>query len=238
MPSEIRGIRSRPITQSEQTGTMDRYGVDVITHVEEIPDAKFPQLMRHHGSVHPRFSTMAVSKISWQRGKNGFYRVTYTYEGFLVSLPEPSYTLSISLAEEPIELHPKFAEIAGTPKNPKNGAIFVDPDTGKITKDNTRGVFREFSATIGGKENLKAGVEAYLLPGSTWTEVSYATKRPGDLGSLGEIDSPSGSPPSFGSGRNWLYSGAEYTKRGHIYEVRKTWLLSGRRGWDVDIYGS
>lgn len=237
MPAEVHGIKTRVIPQSEESGTLDRYGVDIVTRVEEVPSEGFPSLLRSKYSVHPRFTNMGVSKINWNSGKSGkFYRVTYTYEGFLNSLPEPVYSLSSSLSEEPIELHPDFQTFAGKPSAPLNGAVFLDPDTQKITTDDARGVFREFMATLTGVQNIKAGVEAYLAPGATWQEIYFSVSRPTDLGSLGEIDSPSGPNPTIGSGRTWLYSGADYTRRGGIYEIRKTWLLSGRAGWDVDIY--
>lgn len=237
MPAEVRGIKTQVIVQAEESGTMDRYGVDILTRVEEVPKSGFPALLRSKYSVHPRFTSMAVSKVNWTTGAAGqFYRVTYTYEGFLVSLPEPVYSLSSSLSEEPIELHPDFETFAGKPSAPLNGAVFVDPDTQQITTDDDRGVFREFFATVGGVANLKAGIESYLSPGATWQEIYFSASRPTDLGSLGEIDAPSGPNPTIGSGRNWLYSGADYTRRGGIYEVRKTWLLSGRNGWDSDIY--
>ena len=238
MPAEVSGIKNQVIVQSEESGTIDRYGVDVLTRVEEVPADRFPAMLRSKYSVHPRFISMGVSKINWSLGKHGrFYRVTYTYEGFLVGLPEPVYSLNLSLSEEPIELHPDFQDFAGKPSAPLNGAVFVDPDTQKITSDDARGVFREFRSTLsGGAKNLKAGIESFLSPGATWEEISFSSTRPSDLGSLGTIDEPSGSNPTFGSGRNWIYSGATYTRRGGIYEIRKTWLLSGRNGWDTDIY--
>ena len=237
MPAEVHGIKTQVILQSEESGTLDRFGVDMLTRIEEVPSDRFPALLRSKYSVHPRFTAMAVSKVTWNSGKHGkFYRVTYVYEGFLNSLPEPVYTLSSSLSEEPIELHPDFATIAGTPASPLNGAVFLDPDTQKITTDNARGVFREFMIMNGASTNLKAGVEAFLSPGATWQEVYFSTSRPTDLGHLGEIGSPSGPNPTFGSGRNWIYSAADYTRRGGIYEIRKTWLLSGRNGWDTDVY--
>jgi len=237
MPAQVRGIKNQVILQAEEDGTVDRFGVDILTRVEEIPASRFPSLLRRKNSAHPRFMNMAVSKVNWKLAKHGqFYRVTYMYEGFIIGLPEPVYTLSAALSEEPIELHPDFQSFAGKPSAPLNGAVFVDPDTQKITTDDSRGVFREFFATISGTANEKAGVESYLSPGATWQETYFSTSRPTDLGSIGEIDSPSGPNPSIGSGRTWLYSGADYTRRGGIYEIRKTWLLSGRAGWDADIY--
>jgi hypothetical protein len=237
MPAEVRGIKTQVILQAEEDGTVDRFGVDILTLVEMVPAESFPTLLRSKYSVHPRFVNMGVSKVNWRLEKHGkFYRVTYIYEGFLLGLPEPVYTLSAALSEEPIELHPDFATFAGTPSAPENGAIFVDPDTNQITTDDARGVFREFFATVGGLPNLKAGIESYLSPGATWQVTYFSTSRPTDLGDLGEIDEPTGSEPSFGSGRDWLYSAADYTRRGGIFEIRKTWLLSGRGGWDSDIY--
>lgn len=236
MPAEVRGIKTQVIVQSEEDGTLDRYGVDVLTRVEEIPADRFPQLLRSKYSVHPRFTSMGVSKITWRKGVAGkFYRVTYVYEGFLNSIPEPVYVLDASLSEEPIELHPDFTSIAGTPESPLNGAVFIDPDTGKITTDNAKGVFREFMATVDGSANLKAGIESYLSANARWSEISFSKTRPSDLGSLGSIDNPSGSNPSFGV-RTWLYDGVSYEQRGAIFQIRKSWLLSGRTGWDEDIY--
>lgn len=237
MPAQVSGVKTSAILQTEESVEMDRFGVDVVTRVEEIPVAQFPALLRSKYSVHPVFTSMGMEKRSASKNRHGkFWRVTYTYVGFLLDLPDPVYTLSSALSEEPIQLHPDFATIAGTPSAPLNGAVFVDPDTEKVTTDNAKGVFREFRATISGAANLKAGVEAFLSPGATWQETSFSATRPADLGSLGQIDSPSGTQPTFGSGRNWIYSAAEYTRRGGIYEIRKTWLLSGRNGWDSDIY--
>jgi hypothetical protein len=236
MPSTVHGIKTQAITQSEERGSMDRYGVDMITRVEKIPKDQFPRLIRPKYSVHPRFTTMAVSRVDWEKGKDGqFYQVTYQYEGFLNDLPEPTYTLNVSTNEEPIQIHPKFQSFAGTPKNPKNGAIFIDPKTGKISTDNSKAVFREFSFQESASQSF-AGVESFLSPGATWQEISFDTKKPSDLGQLGTIDTPDGRAPRFGSGRDWLYNGAEYTRRGHIYEIRKTWLLSAKGGWNEEIY--
>lgn len=232
MPGEVKGIKTQSILQVEEDGAIDRYGVDMITRVEKIPKDGFPALIRSKYSLHPRFTTMAVSRITWARVDAGqFYRVTYLYEGFLGSLPEPEYELDVSTAEEPIATHPDFETFAGTAAAPLNGAVFIDPETGKPTTDNAKGVFREFSMS-----GDKAGVEGYLSPGASWSEISFSSTRPSGMGDIGEIDEPAGSEPSFGSGRNWIYSGANYRRRGNIYEVRKTWLLSGRNGWDADIY--
>ncbi len=206
--------------------------MDMITRVEMVPAALFPSKIRPEGSVHPRFTSMALSKRSFGQSHAGtFYRMTYLYEGFLVSLPNPTYELNGAVSEDPIQLHKDFVTtLAGTPSAPLNGAIFVDPETGQPTTNDTIGVFDRF-----GPGDL-AGVEAYRVPSAVWTEITFSTSRPSDLGDLGKIDSPSGPNPAFGEGRNWMYVGATYRKRGHIYEIRKSWELSGRGGFKPLIY--
>ena len=62
----------------------------------------------------------------------------------------------------------------------------------------------------------------------------------GDI--TGNIPGP-GMPGSLGK-RNWLYTGLNYRQRGDpsgqinqvIYEVSDEWRLSGRNGWDQDVY--
>jgi hypothetical protein len=156
--------------------------------------------------------------------------VTYTFEGFLFEAPQPVYELQSSLSERPIQLHPDFAEIAGTPSAPLNGAIFIDPDTGKQTTDNTKGVWREFK-----HGTSKSGIEAYLVPGAEWREITFSTTRPSALSALGKIDPPSGPNPTLAD-HNWLFWSQTYTRRGHLYQTTKTWKLSGKGGWDPDIY--
>ncbi|MES2995900.1 MAG: hypothetical protein V4733_03730 [Verrucomicrobiota bacterium] len=230
MPEKISGIKSVPIVQREMRLESDRYGVDMLTTAEEVPNDFFPLGLRGKGTGHPDFGFMAVSKYTAERGPGKIWRVTYLYEGYLTSLPEPTYELSGTLSQEPISTHPEFAEFAGTPSAPLNGAVFVDPETGKKTIDDTTGVFREFGIS-GGR---KAGADSYMDPGVLWTKISFTASDP-SLRDLGKIDSPQGSPPSL-SGRNWMFWETSSRQRGHIIELRETWKISGRGGWDEDFY--
>lgn len=233
MPPKVRGIKSDPILQPDESGVVDRYGIHSMTRVEMVPRDDFSRLLRSLYAIHPQFPAMAVSRVSWDKPKQfagQFYRVSYIYEGFIGSLPEPTYELSGTLTEEPIETHPDFATFAGTPSAPLNSAVFLDPETNKPTEDDDTGIFSEFSAS-----SNKAGVSSYVSPGALWTKIYFQITKPSGFGDLGEIDTPDGSPPSA-SGRNWLLWDFSYRRRGHVYEVRKTWKLSGRNGWDEDIY--
>jgi hypothetical protein len=179
---------------------------------------------------------MGLARRSGSRIKPGWWRVTYTFEGFLFEMPEPTYELSGALDQEPIEAHPDFvAEIGGKPSAPLNGAVFIAPETGMPTTDDSVGVFREFAATIGGQPNIKGGLASYLAPGAEWKVTEFSRTRPATLPNLGRIDVPQGPNPNL-PGRNWLMFNQTYSRRGGIYQITSTWKLSGRNGWDANVY--
>jgi len=161
------------------------------------------------------------------------------------NLEKPSYELIIGMEESPISTHPNFLTIAGTPASPANGALFVDPETGSVSTDNAAGVFDRFLPYVGGSLNAKAGIEAYLDPVVTYREsyVSYVLPSASGFGKIvSDVPGP-GFRGSLGR-RNWLYVGYTYRRRGDpggatnrvVYEIAKEWKLSGRNGWDTQIY--
>jgi len=230
MPSSQSGT-SQTIEQLSARFETDRFGVDSIEMTVKIPDSRFPGEMLANFAQHPDFSNMLLQRRSGQRTEPGYWTVSYTFEGFLFEAPDPVYELATSLSQEPIQTHPDFeSTIAGTPAAPLNGAIFVDPDTG-WQSEKTNAIFKEFGAGGGAKQ----GVEAYLVPGAEWRETTFQTSRPSGIRDVGTIDTPNGSPPSV-SGRDWLAWSETYIRRGGIYQVQTVWKLSGRNGWDTDIY--
>nr|BAR33211.1 hypothetical protein [uncultured Mediterranean phage uvMED] len=233
MPSTTNGATS-VVTQISERFETDRFGVDSIEMTVEIPNASFPSQMLVEFAEHPDFSSMLLTRRTGQRGKPGWWTVNYVFEGFLVSLPDPTYELTTSLSQEPIQTHPDFATFAGTPSTnpPINGSVFVDPDTGFGSRK-SNAIWKEFA--FKGTANEKAGIESYLAPGAEWRETKFQTSRPTGIRDVGTIETPAGSPPTL-SGRNWLAWGETYVRRGHIYQVTSTWKLSGRNGWDTDIY--
>lgn len=239
MPSSTNGATS-VVTQISERFETDRFGVDSIEMTVEIPNASFPSQMLIEGAIYPArppatssaYPNMSLTRRTGQRGKPGWWTVNYVFEGFLVSLPDPTYELTTSLSQEPIQTHPDFATFAGTPSNPQNGSIFVDPDTG-FNSNKNNAIWKEFA--FKGTANEKAGIESYLAPGAEWRETKFQTSRPTGIRDVGTIETPAGSPPTL-SGRDWLAWGETYVRRGHIYQVTSTWKLSGRNGWDADIY--
>lgn len=233
MPSTRSGS-NQTTRQLAETFQTDRYGVDTIQLTDKIPDERFPQDVLADFAPHPRFGNMALSKRSGTRQEPGFWTVTYTFEGFLEKIPDPTYELTTSLSTEPIQTHPNFTTtIAGTPNNRQNGAIFVDPDTG-FDSEASNAIWKEFDSS--GTPN-KAGVDSYLSPGAEWKETKFQYTRPSGIRNVGTIDSPSGNAPTV-SGRDWLAWAESYVRRGAVYQVTSVWKLSGRNGWDTDIYDS
>jgi hypothetical protein len=224
------------ITQLGESFSTDRFGVDTIQLIVRIPDNLFPQQVLADYAPHPRFGNMLLSKRDGQRGDPGYWNVTYTFEGFLDEEPEePTYELVGSLSQEPIETHPDFATvIAGTPASPKNGAIFVDPESRKQSEA-TNAVFKEFSNNPDPGKKTKARVDSYLEPSVEWRETKFQRTRPNSVTSLGNIQEPAGSPPTL-SPRDWIVWSYSYVRRGALYQVTTTWRMSGRNGWDPDIY--
>ena len=225
---------NQTIDQLSERFSTDRYGVDTMELVVKIPDSLFPQQILADFSPHPRFSNLLLSKRNGQRSEPGWWTVSYTFEGFINEEPEePTYELVGSLSQEPIQTHPDFATIAGTPASPLNGAIFIDPDTLRKS-ESVNAIFKEFT-NVNGATNPKAGVDSYLEPSVEWRETRFSTSRPTTLTGLGNIQTPNGSPPDL-SPRNWLYWSESYIRRGGVYQITSTWKLSGRNGWDPDIY--
>lgn len=224
--------RDEVVNQISERFETDRYGVDTIELSVEIPDSKYPDQLLKEFAPHPRFSSMELTRRSGQRSKPGWWSVNYTFEGFLLDLPEPTYELTTSLGQEPIQTHPDFVTFAGTPAAPLNGSVFVDPDTGYESKK-TNAIWKEFAYS--GTASTKAGVDSYLAPGAEWRETKFQSTRPTGIRDVGTIEVPSGDNPSV-SGRDWLAWSETYIRRGSIYQVTTVWKLSGRNGWDSDIY--
>jgi len=206
---------------------------------------QYLQTARPLGGTHPYNTRLWMEQQEIVYTDSGAQAVC-SYAGVLFeNLEKPSYELVIGMEESPISTHPKFLTIAGKPSATANGALFIDPETGGVSVDDAAGVFDRFLPYVGGSLNDKAGIESYLDPVVTYREsyVSYAL--PSTL-FFGEIMSDVPGPGFRGplGRRNWLYVGYTYRRRGDpngavtrvVYEIAKEWKLSGRNGWDTDIY--
>lgn len=213
----------------------DIYGLSTCSTVAKCATTS-PTAIPAMFSVHPIYTFLNLERrrVSIE---NGYYVIQGDYAGVDGS-PFAIYELCLGLGEEPIQTHPRFDEIAGSPSAPINGAKFLDFETQRISTDDDRGIFVEFSPYNGGVLNPKGGISSFLdMSQAVWRERYVSRSRPGDIAFVGHISFPSGPVPGLGSGQNWLYAGVTYEQRGLAYTVSREWRASGFRGWDSDIYG-
>ena len=175
---------------------------------------------------------------------------------------EVIYTMKYNTSSEPIDTHPDFEKFAGNGEQPLHGAQFeangvfrkfshklAAEEVGTLSLDggesftypvrNAKG-----EAAVEGDQNWFSGVSSYLETSGVWTK-SFKSSRAPTLAGLGKISTPDGNCPVI-EGRNWLYTGftASFTSpakgdqnRTIKGDITMEWPLSGRRGWDNDIYG-
>ena len=216
------------ITEATQKEVVvDKYGVASATIYYWGP---FDQAVAYVTAkkTHPDYGWLSRTSGNISRTEGTSCDIRIAFEGVPPETDEKSYRTSGSTSSEPIESHPKFVEkIAGTKSSPKNGAEFDD-----------NGKFTGWAAT-----SLKYGTKQYLSAGLNYEEI-HVTGNVGQaykLSDLGDkvVPPTSNVIPQVTQGRDWLLiSGtAEQlgTKGGRITRVYR---LSGKRGWDMDIYST
>lgn len=170
-------------------------------------------------STHPKYGgiTLARIQIGTEKGKSV---ATLSYDGEVDSNPSgPAFEVSTSpaLREVPIETHPKFNKWAGTAKAPKDGVF-------------------EGGRFIGWQPTSKFyGVTSYLSPSVEVSITRYESNEP-DLSDLGTVVKTAQGLPKVGGRRNWMLVGMPYRSSGDGFQVTYVYMLSGRAGWDKEIY--
>jgi hypothetical protein len=164
--------------------------------------------------------------------EGGYESVTINYKGFWNNRYS-TISIQSSTNTDPIDSHPEFCEFGGDKEEPKNGAIFRDDET-----------FDKFELYIGSKLNEFAGVKSYLSPNYIVTEkIEYAFATFEDLKSIGRVQSPGGAGGGAQKARNlargqrnFLVTSVSWQAYGQGCIVTKNYRLSGKNGWDSEIY--
>lgn len=113
---------------------------------------------------HPEEASLFVQQIDVEYLTLGRARATIQYFGLTANYDSDAgrdknaIELIADMVETPIQLHPKFSELAGTPESPKNNAFWVDKTNGETTKVSKNAVFLDFGV---GKY---CGVKTYMAP--------------------------------------------------------------------------
>jgi len=193
---------------------------------------------------HPSFAFLKRKNARIVREEAGMARVTINFEGIPTGEENENrktYTLHGGTGTEPIESHTQFGTFAGKWNDPAtwvNGARFA-------TQGEDRGKFLGFVAAQGDDDpNPKAGVQSYYAPTLVYSEVELRSKANSssiavNMNNLGKIDTPPNSDvlPQVSSGRDWLLTDCTVEEVGDGVRITRRWRLSGRNGWDPDIYG-
>lgn len=218
---------------------VDRAGLWTATCMWTVPVDRL-DLVPKLGSPHPRAVFLAMEKMRL-KFTPGLWKIFTSYAGVQDEISEPVYELNPGVGNEPIQTHKDFVKtLAGTPRRPLNGAVFVDPQTGLVTKDDTPGKF-EFSRFSvlhpKGQQNPFAGLESYLEANNTvWVKSWTRRLKPAVSGrALKIVADPPGQPGSF-PGHDWLEFPPTFVKRGGAYACQQQWLLSGPKGWLKPVY--
>ena len=193
------------------------------------------------GTNHPDDARMECYNRTLVYGANGIVTCTAAYFGIENTTGKSDLTFSFSggVTNEPIETHPDFTtKIAGTVGAPLNGAKFVTnpeaDDYGSFIE------FPEFTTPGAIDNNNFMGVESYLTPAtnivvSWWQDTQPKPSKTAtwDTNINGVSADDFRKPQGV---KNFLLMDESYSQVGNFYQVTQSYLGSGVRGWDKDIY--
>ena len=175
---------------------------------------------------HPEYEWLTRKSGNVVRQEADYAELKINYQGVPPLTDQRTYRTTGATNSDPIESHVDFASvIGGTQAAPLNSAIF--DDTGKFTG------FASGSAHFGTKSYLSPGLkyeETWVLGVFTG---AYA------LEALGDIDTPPSSfvLPSVRAGANLMLTGGSAEPVGGAGgKIVREWRLSGRGGWNGQVY--
>ncbi|MGJ8677229.1 MAG: hypothetical protein ACSHX0_06910 [Akkermansiaceae bacterium] len=228
------------IKSHEFTLTRDERGFWSGTQVYYCYKDKLATLVPQNLSVHPDYNFIWVEGVDVKGEEAGWLKLEVKYAGTTSNDDnsedsEPTYSLDLALSEEPLETHERYNELS-----PEDIQEAVNQARNPKTDDEGKPVEVDISQWDDLKSELydylRKGFESYRDPKVTWSVDWVSTALPSGLSDIGQISSPDGNPPNSGGGRNWLFVGLRTRQRGRVFENSAVWELSGRGGWNADIY--
>jgi hypothetical protein len=257
--------KGNALTTALKTGgttfTKDRYGKTTATSTYYLDQSVEGTFLATPPAA--PISGVGFESMSLQRESLEVTKATVVYIGAVFPIGTTAiytYEVGVSASTEPIETHPKFFEWAGYP-DPNEDA--KKRHLGMQYKDGTGGQF--WGIWINGDEGSKIegarfvgwtsddtngaygkslfGTTSYLQPATTWTETIVTKVKPTGLNqSVGFIDPvanvPGANKPVLEASASWLLESFSQTSQGsgEAWTTRRTWRMSGRKGWNTYIY--
>lgn len=183
------------------------------------------------GTNHPDDDRMECYNRTIVYGANGIVTCTAAYFGIenIGGKSDLTFSFSGGVTTEPIETHPDFLTFA----TEANGAKF----------DETTNEFLGFTkfTTPGLIENTNLmGVESYLTPATNIVVSWWQDKQPRPSKTATWDTNINDLPPEDfrkpQGVKNFLLMDESYSQVGNFYQVTQSYLGSGVKGWNKDIY--
>jgi hypothetical protein len=218
------------------SGSRDEEGL--ITHVQPY----FAKTISQVETIGEPFM-LGVPEVSrtWSELENQDvgYQVDVTYQGRSKEEEgKPTYSLDLSLAEEPIETFPQIEDL----KNRFGGIVNEDgriqfPEKLPRTGTGGSGGLTGGTTTVGDKNPL-FGLTTYLVTKAIVEKTMIQEKVPRDLfDEIGTItDRIPGNFIPTPKGRNWMVLPAGLQQQGDAVTVTYRWMMSAPGGWPEAIY--
>ena len=218
--------------QTPYTITTDEFGLATLVETLRCDKSNVGLATPRRESPHPQYTKLVAKDIQQRFLRAELAEVTVTYRGIPEEPPEDFWSVESSTGQEAISTLKNFKDIAGTPDEPINGAIFNEET----------GIFEGFGPDA--PDDLR-GVTGFLSPSVVLAVVRYEESSvPSDVDDVGKISPPpsglgSQLAAAYSSGdQNWLKTAAPAVQYGPFWQIRERWLRSGDNGWNTDIYGS
>jgi hypothetical protein len=189
------------------------------------------------GLAHPEVSFATLANVTAAVGAGEIAEITCTFigAGNRNEKSNATYTMGLSLSEEPILTHHRYKDLPEAEVEALKAIV-----DGK-DKDDGGAAYKDKVKSDRGKEALKKilrGQSSYYSPKVTWRESWTRDNevKNSELNKIGEVANPDGNPPALSGGRTWLLNGVSQTHEGKSFRIEREWLASDPGGWDEDIY--
>jgi hypothetical protein len=238
MPRHVSIQPGKLYPQPDYSLSVDREGKWTATQVFLCHRNSITQVMPRPGTPHPEIQFISVDNATAQVSEGDIAQITCNYAGTDNPSNDPAkttYSLGLSLSEEPLLSHKKFKVLAQAEIEALQAII-----SGKEA-DSSGGSYKDKVTSELGKKALakiQRGQTSYYSPKVTWRQstVRNASAASSDVNKIGQIDEPDGRQPNVGDGRTWLLNGVTQTQEGRAYRIEREWIASDAGGWDEDIY--
>ena len=238
MPRHIAIQPGRLYPQPDYSVAVDREGKWTATQVFLCHRNSITQVMPRPGTPHPEIPFISVDQSTAQVSEGDIAQITCNYAGTDNSNDDAnktSYSLGLSLSEEPLLSHKKFRDLDDEEKEALQAII-----SGK-DKDASGSSYKDKVTSADGKkalEKILRGQTSYYSPKVVWRQstVRKTSAASSDVRKIGQIDQPDGRQPVLSDDRTWLLNSVSQSQEGNSYRIEREWISSDAGGWDEDIY--